>query len=55
MVSGLVRAGVTPDAAIDAISAVYGQQTCVTAAILNAIKRDMIGGLLNPNHRDCND
>ena len=50
MVSGLVLAGMT--AAIDAIYAVYEQQTCVIAAmIIDAIKRDMKGGMLNPNLR----
>ena len=50
MVSGLVRARITADAAIDAIYAVYGQQPCVIAAIINAIKREK-GGMLNPNLR----
>ena len=39
-------------AAIDAIYAVYEQETCVIAAmIIDAIKRDMKGGMLNPNLR----
>jgi hypothetical protein len=46
---GFGRAGMT--AAVDAIYAVYGQQTCVIAAIINAIKGDMTGGMLNPNLR----
>jgi hypothetical protein len=50
MVSGLVRSGMTADAAIDSIYAVYGQQTCVTD-IINGIKRDQKGGTLNPNLR----
>jgi hypothetical protein len=51
MVSGLVRSGMTgADTAIDAIYAVYGQQTSVTT-IINAIKRDKKGGMLNPNLR----
>jgi hypothetical protein len=51
MVSGLVRSGMTADTAIDAaIYAVYGQQTRLTT-IINAIKRDKKGGMLNPNLR----
>jgi Transcriptional activator of glycolytic enzymes len=50
MVSGLVHTGMTADAAIDSIYAVYGQQTCVTD-VINGIKRDMKGGMLNPNLR----
>ena len=50
MVSGLVRSGMTADTAIDAIYAVYGQQTSVTS-IINAIKRDKKAGMLNPNLR----
>ena len=52
MVSGLVRSGMTADTAIDSILvyAVYGQQTSVTT-IINAIKRDKKGGMLNPNLR----
>ncbi len=50
MVSDLVRSGMTADTAIDAIYAVYGQQTSVTT-IINAIKRDKKDGMLNPNLR----
>jgi hypothetical protein len=39
MVSGLVRSGMTADTTIDAIHAVYGQQTSATT-IITAIKRD---------------
>ena len=39
MVAGLVRSGMTADAAIDSVYAVCGQQTCVTV-IINAIKKD---------------
>ena len=40
----------TADASIDSIYADYGQQTCVTD-VINAIKRGMKGGNLNPNLR----
>ena len=50
MVSGLVRTGMTVDTDVDSIYAVYGQQTCVTD-VIDAIKRDMKGGMLNPNLR----
>ena len=51
MVSCLVcTTGMTADAAVDSIYAVYGQQTYVTD-VINAIKRDMKGEMLNPNLR----
>jgi hypothetical protein len=49
-VRGMVRLGLTADAAIDQIYAVYGQQTCVTK-IINQMKKDKEKGTLNPNLR----
>ena len=49
-VCGMVRLGLTADAAIDQIYAVYGQQTCVTK-IINQMKKDKEKGTLNPNLR----
>ena len=49
-VRGMVRLGLTADAAIDQIYAVYGQQTCVTK-IINLMKKDKEKGTLNPNLR----
>jgi hypothetical protein len=49
-ISGMVRLGLTADAAIDQIYAVYGQQTCVTK-IINLMKKDKERGTLNPNLR----
>ena len=49
-VRGMVRLGLTADAAIDQIYAVYGQQTCVTK-IINLMKKDKEKGTLNPNFR----
>jgi hypothetical protein len=50
MVDGLVRLGLTADAAIDQIYGVYGHQTSVTN-IINNIKKDRKNGTLNPNLR----
>jgi hypothetical protein len=50
MVDNLVRSGLTCEVAIDRIYGIYGSQTCVTK-IINAIKKDIEKGTLNPNLR----
>ena len=50
VISGLVRGGMTADAAIDSIYAIYGHQTNVTI-IINRIRKQKNDGTLNPNLR----
>jgi hypothetical protein len=50
IISGLVRGGMTADAAIDSIYAIYGHQTSVTI-IINRIRKQKNDGTLNPNLR----
>jgi Transcriptional activator of glycolytic enzymes len=50
IISGLVRGGMTADAAIDSIYAIYGHQTSVTT-IINQIRKQKNDGTLNPNLR----
>ncbi len=48
--SRVVRGGMTADAAIDTIYAIYGHQTCITI-IVNRIRKQKNDGTLNPNLR----
>jgi hypothetical protein len=50
VISGLVRGGMTADAAIDSIYAIYGHQTNVTI-IINRIRKQKNDWTLNPNLR----
>jgi hypothetical protein len=50
VISGLIRQGMTADAAIDCIYSVYGHQTSVTS-IINSIRKEKGAGTLNPNLR----
>jgi hypothetical protein len=50
IISGLIRQGMTSDAAIDCIYSIYGHQTSVTS-IINSIRKEKGAGTLNPNLR----
>jgi hypothetical protein len=50
IISGLVRGGMTADAEIDSMYAIYGHQTSVTI-VINRIRKQKNDGTLNPNLR----
>jgi len=50
IVDNLVRSGLSCEVAIDRIYGIYGSQMCVTK-IINAIRKDIEQGTLNPNLR----
>ena len=51
IISGLIRQGMTADAAIDCIYSIYGHQTSVNSIIKNSIRKEKGAGTLNPNLR----